>query len=188
MRLLKTALTVLVLAALSGAALADGPDATRRSPRGSIARQLLLKYRLDRIAEGTLVSSLNHNRREWKLLSPDQREQYRNEARAFLAKSPQEQKRLVKHFEKVVKLSAEKRIAYRRRAKWLKVVVASFTPQQRRKLGTLSPQERARRILARRDELVREGKLSFGDPKARPAIAPTTRPAPKAVEAPDPAE
>ena len=146
---------------------------------GSIARQLSLKLRLMRSANGTLAQALQHNVAEWEGLPPDERDQYRRKALAFLHKEPAEQERLLKHYEKLIKMSAEKRQAYRRRAKWLEVVVANLTPEQRRDLEKASPKERASSLLAYKAEMIRQGKLEPDEPATAPsgAPAPTTRPA-----------
>ncbi len=179
--------TTLILALAGGAALAEpaGDKATPKARWGSVARQLMLKYRLQKIATGTLATSLDHNRRRWESLSPDQREQYRRDALAFEQKSLADQEKLLKHYDKLIKLPADKREAYRRRARWLKVVAASFTAEQRRRLMALPPDQRARKLLERKARLIRQGKLKDDGataprqgpqgPGARPA--PATRPA-----------
>jgi len=144
-------------------------------PKGSKARQLLLKIRLRSLAGETLAESLQHNRLEWLAMSPDQRERYRREALAFLRKDQQQQEELLRRYDMLTKMPPEKRQAYRKRAKWLKVVVASLTPDERRELAGLSPEARARRLLARKAELIRQGKLSSDETTA--ASAPTTTPA-----------
>jgi len=142
-------------------------EPSRDAPLGSIARQLDLKFRMMRKAGGTLTAALRHNRKEWESLTPDQREHYRRMALAFLKTNPDEQEKMLKRYEKLIKLSARKRDAYRRRAQWLKVVVASFTPEQRKWLKSLSPRQRARRLIERRDELVKQGKLKLDRPAGR---------------------
>lgn len=158
-------------------------SAAPRPPAGSVARQLMLKYRLRKIADGTLTASLNHNREQWERLSPDQREEYRRDMVAFLDKSPERQKALLKHYENLARLSVEKQAAYQRRTAWLKPVVASFTPDERKALRELSPRERARKLLRRRDELAARGEVALEAPKKTPATTrstePTTQPAAK---------
>jgi len=172
MRSARLILVLLAAAAAAAPARADGEAAKPRS--GSVTRQIMLKLRLEKISAGTLEESLNHNRAEWAALTPEQREQYRNQARAFLQKSPEEQRQLLAAFEKMVKLSAEKRAAYERRAKWLKVVVASFPAAQRAELQRLPADQRAQLLLERKAQLIREGKLAPDEP---PAPAPTSQPA-----------
>ena len=58
-------------------------------------------------------------------------------------------------------------------AGWLKVVVATFSAEERKKLAKMLPGDRAKALIARRDELVRAGKLKLDD---KPAAAPTKEP------------
>ena len=145
-------------AASMGLAAPQTPSDADLSP-GSVARQLMLKYRLQKISNGTLTASLHLNRRQWQVLGPDQRHKYRRDLGAFLKTSPNRQKALLEHYEKLVKLSPQKQVAYQSRAGWLKVIVASFTPAERKELRTLTPGERARRLVQRRQKLTREGKF-----------------------------
>ena len=183
---IRTALIV----ALTGAAALAQPAGDKDARWGSVARQLMLKHRLQKIATATLASSLDHNRRRWESLSPDQREQYRRDALAFEKKSVEDQEKLIKQYDKLIKLPPDKREAYRRRARWLKVVAASFTAEQRRQLMALPPDQRARELLERKAHLIREGKLKDDaataprkgpqGPGARPA--PATKPAEPATQ------
>jgi len=50
--------------------------------------------------------------------------------------------------------------------------VASFTPQERKQLAGMSSMDRAKALIARRDELVSQGKLQL-----QLATQPTTAPA-----------
>jgi len=146
---------------------------SRDAPLGSIARQLDLKLRTTRASEDeSLAQSIQHNRQQWAGLSPEQRDQYRRKGLAFLQARPEEQDRLLEHYGKLTKLPAEKRKEYRDRAQWLKVVVGSFTPQERQELQTAAPKERAGKLLQRKEEMIRQGKLTA----VRPADAPTTQP------------
>ena len=153
------------------------PSELPRPSAGSISRQLMLKYRLRKIADGTLTASLYHNRAEWQQLSPDQRDKYRRDVLAFRHKSPEEQTRLLALYEKLAKLSVEEQEAYTSRAKWLKVVAESLTPEERRELEQMTPEQRARRLLERRDHILREGRLLL-PPEASPS---TTGPATRAA-------
>lgn len=147
-----------------------GTDVLTRPPRGSLAAQLRLKLRLQMSSGGmSLTSSLDHNRAEWNLLSPEQRERFRGMAVAFLDKDPKEQEQLLKRYNEFMALDQQKRAAYKARAKWVRAVVATFTIQQRKQLEAMSSKDRARAIIARRDKLVREGKLVLEDPTTRPA-------------------
>ncbi len=170
-------LTTAALAATATCAIAaDAPSKSKarhlnKPPFGSIARQKLLKFRLRMRSIGSLVASLDHNRDAWKSLSPDQREQYRRKAYAFLKKNPAQQEKMLLDYEKFIKLSVGERKAYRRRAAWLKVVVQTFSRPERRKLREMSPEDRARKLIERRDKLVRQGKLKL-PPTSQPATAP----------------
>jgi hypothetical protein len=168
-------LAVVVLAASAGLVLGDsGDDATRlltRPPRGSLAAQLRLKLQLEMVGGSSLAASLDHNEQEWLLYTPDQREQYRRWAVAFLRKNPREQEKLLKHFSAFLSLTKTKRDAYVERARWVKAVAASFTPEQREQLRKMTSMDRARALLERRDELVRQGKLKL---RQRPSTAPAS--------------
>lgn len=176
----------LAVAAASGSAMAQAQALARqpqpqdepalsRPPRGSIAGQLLLQARLKKaMSDGTtLAASLDHNRSQWDALSPDQRSRFRQEALAFLKESPQEQQRLLRHYEKLIALSADRQERYRQTAEWLRTVNASFTAAERQQLLEMPPDQRAKALLERKAELIRQGKLSA----ETAATAPTTRPA-----------
>lgn len=147
----------------------DDSDALRRPPAGSIAAQLRLKQILLAEQQGTtLATTLRHNRRQWESLSPEQRDHYRRVAVAFLRENPEKQRELIERYDRFIKMSAERRQAYRQREQWLKVVVASFTPRQRDELRNMPAEQRARQLIARRDELVRQGKLTLEEPTTQP--------------------
>jgi len=163
-------------ALLAEAALADGEGlagAMNAPPYGSRAGQLALKFRLEAVARlprgGTLASAIGHNQHEWMMLSPDQREQFRRDALAFLRKNPTEQEKLMQQYSAYLALSKQKRLDFQRRAEWLKVVVATFTPDERQQLEKMLPIDRAKALIARRDELVRQGKLKLPPPTTAPA-------------------
>ncbi len=182
MRSLSRDILILMAVLLPAAALAetDGKAAPKsKPPVGSVARQLLLKHQLQSISEGGLAELVSRNRSDWKSLTPDEQDRYRHYALAFLEKNPQEQEKLIARHERLIKMSAQRRQAYRQRAKWLKVVIDSFTPEQRRELEKLSPEDRARRLLQRKAELIKQGKLAADPPPAasQPASAPATQPA-----------
>lgn len=166
-------LCVAAMAATAAAAPAEPPSSAEP---GSLARQQLLKYRLQQVAEGALSASLYHNRKEWESLSGDQRDQVRSNAYAFLKQSPEQQQKLLAQYDRMIKLTADQREEYRSRATWLKVVVASFTPEQRQALKTMTPKQRAQVLTERRDQLVREGKLTL-TPTTAPASQPASQPA-----------
>jgi Protein of unknown function (DUF3106) len=166
----------LLYAGAAGMAGDEGAQ-LRRSPRGSLARQKLLKLKLQRIAGGPLETALKHNREAWEGLTPDQRQVYRESFLAFLKRSPEKQDELLKRYETLFSMSAERRMAYRRRAEWLAVVAASFTEAQREELRKMAPDERARRIVDRKRELIREGRLIESASESQPSSAPTSAPA-----------
>ena len=117
-KLLNRVLVTGVLAALiaPAAAWADDDNPTRMPPTGSLARQLWLKTHLRQAMNGqALASSMDHNRRQWDSLPPEQRDHYRREALAFMSKSPAEREKLIAHYEKLVSMSAEKQAAFRQR-------------------------------------------------------------------------
>lgn len=173
MNALTHTLAVLVLAAAAGPAAAQnaiGRDTSPlKPPRGSVARQLMLRYRLEKIANGTLTASLDHNRTQWERFSPEQRERYRDEALAFLKANPAQQEKLVAHYEKLMELSARRREKYRRTAEWIQAVVATLSEEQRAELLQMSAERRARILRERRDELIRAGELTIDPPATAPA-------------------
>ena len=156
-----------------------GTDLLTRPPRGSLAAQLRLKLSLQMSSGGgSLVASLDHNRHEWQMLSPEQRERFRGMAVAFLDKDPKEQERLLQRYSDFLALNKTKREQYKARARWVRAVVATFTIEQRKQLEAMSSVERARAIIARRNELVRQGKLRIDPPTTRPAVSiPSPQPA-----------
>lgn len=159
--------------------LADGADGSglTRPPAGSIARQLRLKMKLHRITPGgSLVATLKHNRQEWESLTPDERGRFRKSFMAFQGKSEAEQEQILSHYEKLFKMTAERREAYRRRAKWLAIVVESFTPAERAELQVMTPDDRARKILTRKALLIKQGKLAPNGATTAPASAPAAKP------------
>jgi hypothetical protein len=133
-----------------------------------VAKQLKLKLKLAEVASGESLS-MSINRQEWDRLTPDERDKYRREALAFLGKSPEEQEKVLKHYDELVKLSDAKKQAYLQRAAWLHAVVESFTAQERKDLTQLPPDQRAKRLLQRKAELIQQGKLA---PDTQPATAP----------------
>lgn len=149
---------VVLLGAMAAMPAVAGDDASlRKPPAGSIASQLRLKFLVKGQAEGTLLAGINHNREDWENLSPDQRDVYRRNVLAFLNKSPEEQEQLLKHYDQLVKLTAEKQEQYRQRASWLKAVVEHMTPAERQQLLEMSPEDRAKAIMEKRDQLLKEG-------------------------------
>ena len=108
------------------------------------------------------------NRQEWTNLTPDERDKYRREALAFLSKSPEEQEKILKHWMtwSVFRPRSDRRTSS---GQWLHVVVESFTAQERQDLTQLPPDQRAKRLLDARPNLIKEGKLA---PDTQPVMAP----------------
>jgi len=146
-------------------------------PKGSLAAQLRLRLRLEMAGGPSLAASMDHNRQEWELLTPEQREQFRQYAVAFLKKNAAEQEQLIQSYSAFLSLNAQKREAFRRRAQWVKAVVGTFSPAQRQELTRMPSLDRAKALIARRDELVRQGKLVLDEPTTAP-VGPTSRTAP----------
>ena len=168
---------VAALAATAWAENKDDTSAISKPPQGSVASQLQLLNKIRAVQEGTtLAAALDHNRMEWESLSPDQRNRFRKDALAFLSANPQEQEQLVKQYEKLIKLSSEQQLKYRRTAEWLKVVVASYTPEERKQLAEMTPGQRANALLQRKAELIRQGKLPEEMSTSQPASMPATQP------------
>ena len=156
----------------AGADAKDRPAAATRPAAGAtLAAQKRLAELLNALKGESLTASLSHNRAEWETLSPDQRSRFRQEAMAFLSESPDQQERLLRQYQRLISLSAERQENYRRIARWLKVVVDSMTPEERKGLLEMPPDKRARAILARKAELISQGKLS-PDPATLPAGPP----------------
>jgi hypothetical protein len=139
----------------------DETGVLNRPPFGSLARQLSLKLQLEIAGGGSLAASLDHNRERWRMLTPEQRERFRQYAVAFLKKNASDQAKLMRQYAFFLSLSEEKKVAYRLRAMWLKKVSESLSPDERQRLKRMPPVERARILRARRDELVRQGKLDL---------------------------
>jgi len=162
----------LLMAAMAAAPALAGDDGSplRKPPSGSMAAQLRLKFLLKTQAEGPLLAAINHSRQDWENLSPDQRDQYRRNVLAFLNKSPEDQEKLIKHYDELVKLSSDKQDQYRQRAAWLKAVIDRLSPEEKKALLEMTPEDRARVLIQKRDELRKEGVLK--DNATLPATAP----------------
>jgi len=170
-RIISAAIAGLLLTAAAADARDPGPS-PHRPPRGSLARQRLLKQRLRRITPGSLADALRHSRHAWERLTPDQRNSFRRRVLAYRRKSPAEQEKLIRHYEKLFQMTADRRRAYRERARWLKVVVRSFPTEQREALKRLTPDARARKLLERKAVLVRRGLMTPPGPASAPAMSP----------------
>jgi len=144
---------ILIVALVAAAFVAPvvGQD---RATKASQARQLLLKNAINEKIEGTLAATLNKNQERWAAMTPEQRQQHRDRILAWYNQDPERQKDLIKAFEEFRKLSPTQQEAFRKRAVWLKKVVASLTPRQREALKRLPPAERAKRLLELKARLV----------------------------------
>jgi len=124
------------------------------------AQQLRLRLQVRAINDDQTMAARLNSGLEWSRLSPDQQEKIREEVLAFMGKSEAEQEKLLTHYERLIRLGNAQREAYLARASWLRVVVGSYTPAERKTLESLPPQERAARLIERKEQLIREGKLA----------------------------
>ncbi|NLW85282.1 MAG: DUF3106 domain-containing protein [Planctomycetes bacterium] len=170
----------LLVAIIAAGAFAQGADQSRQQQVG-IASQLRLLARIRALSEGkSLAAALDNNRSEWNSLSPEERDKLRTDALAFLNADPDNQRVLVERYQQIIAMSAQRRQKYQMMAEWVDAVTRSFSEQERRELLASAPEVRARRLLARRAELIASGVLSahYAAPATSPASAPaTTRPA-----------
>lgn len=159
-------LAVLALALLP--ALARG-QATARTDgkivRGSKADQMLLREAIDKQLSGSLVAELNENKKVWGAMTAEQLRELRQRYYAFLRESDADKARLLETEIEFNKLSDEQKQSFRRRAAWLTKVVASLTPDERRRLQEMSPEDRAKRLLELKSRLAETQPV---DPPASP--------------------
>lgn len=176
----KTILPLMLTGCLIATAWAGAKQVASKPAPGSIASQLKLRFNLMRSADcdpySNLSSALRNNLKGWQNLSPDQREKFRLDAYAFMQRNPREQEKLIQQYEKFISMSPDKQETYRRRADWLKVVVASYSVKERKDLEQMSPTDRAARLIQRRNELVKQGKLSLVEPATKPTSQPAEAP------------
>jgi len=132
------------------------------------AQQLRVRMQLMAINGDPSMAAKMSNGLEWSKLSADQQEKIRGEVLAFTSKSEAEQEKLLTHYERLIRFDAPRRDAYLARAAWLRVVMDTFTTAERQTLESLPPQARAARILERKEQCIREGRLP-ADPPAEPA-------------------
>lgn len=171
-RVLNFAISVLTVTSLSAAMVwaADDASETRRPPSGSLASQKRLKHRLRQISHTPLSATLQHNRQAWQELTPDERSRYRKNFLAFHQKDPKRREEMLKKYEQLFKMSAQRREAYRKRAEWLKIVISSFTKEQREELKKMTPTDRANKILEKKALLVKQGKIKAEKKIKKPKI------------------
>jgi len=181
---MKDATKVILVAALTAFLLGPAPKTPKGQP-GDISTQLKLKQKLlAAMGKTKLAESLAHVQSEWESLTPDQRNRFREQALAFLRKNDQQQEELLERYEKLIKLTAERRQQYRQRANWLTAVVEWLEkndPKRIEQIKAMRPLDRARELIALRDALVRENKISLPPATTRPASeqeAPAGKPAP----------
>ncbi|MBS3734020.1 MAG: DUF3106 domain-containing protein [Phycisphaerae bacterium] len=158
----------------------DAPSTPRRHA-GDVANQLRLKLKLLRtLGSESAIASLSHARTEWQGLTPDQRQKYRDQARAFLRKNPERQAALLRHYDKLLKMTPERLAAYRYRAAWLKAVtewLRKHDPERIEALRRMAPADRARQFVALKRRLVTEGEITLPPEPPTATSRPASRPA-----------
>ncbi|MFW6133504.1 MAG: DUF3106 domain-containing protein [Planctomycetota bacterium] len=177
---------ILAAGLLVGGVAAGEPGDDARQPvryPGDIVSQLRLKLKLLRTLDNSsVVEAVSHARQQWEGLTPDQRQRYRDQARAFLRENPERQAELLRHYDKLIRMTPERRAAYRYRAAWLKAVtdwLRAHDPERIEALRRMTPTQRAEQFVALRDRLVAEGEIELPPPPSaatRPATDRTTRP------------
>jgi hypothetical protein len=160
---------ILLLLTISPAATAQ--NAPAGAGEVGVERQLLLKRKLA-MGEETLLSTLRHNVQKWETLSPEQRQVFRDRAYAFRDAPPEKQQAILDAYEDFVQLSAQQKQEYRRRADWLKIVLANLPEEKKDLLRQLSPADCAKELLRLKAELQAEGKLPLDEPTTEPTPAP----------------
>jgi hypothetical protein len=121
-----------------------------------------LHARIDEITGGSLsdaIGAAQTTDERWATLTGQQQQEVRRHALAFLQLDPAEQQALMASYADAVAVDPKAQAAWQQRSRWLKVVLDSFSPAQMQTLRELPPARRAQRILRRRDELRRQGKL-----------------------------
>jgi len=175
----KTMRSILAASLAVCVAAGTGRADNERQPAkpGPAKWQLSLKQRLAKVlGEEGLSGSLDHARLEWSRLTADQKDQMRAQALAFLKKGPQEQERLLAHYDQLVRMTAERREAYRQRAEWLKAAIdwlQANDPGRIEQMKAMNTEQRAEAMVELRERLLREGKIVLPGPEA-----PATREAP----------
>jgi hypothetical protein len=182
----KTAIGILIAvmtACLTARAQAAPPQVPKDDP-GYVKSQLKLKHDLLKaMGKEKLAESLAHVQSEWENLTPDQRRRFREQALAFLQKNTEQQEELLERYEQLIKMTAQRRQEYRQRADWLAAVtqwLEQNDPERVEQLRKMHPLDRAKELVALRDTLVREKKISLAAPTTQPAAeqpSPSSRPA-----------
>ncbi|MHC4984001.1 MAG: DUF3106 domain-containing protein [Planctomycetota bacterium] len=186
---MRTTILAAVLTLLWPAWLLEAKPKAPKDNLVDVATQLKLKRRLLKdVGKGGLAKTLAHVQEEWESLTPDQRRQFRRQALAFLHKTDEQQEDLLRRYDKLIEMTAERREKYRQRAKWLAAVVKWLEendPDRIDELKQMRPLDRAGELIELRDKLVRENKISPQEPATRPADEPSepaSRPAPSTSE------
>jgi hypothetical protein len=163
---MRTAATYILILGVAASIVATAALAEQKADQAklsaSVQRQLELKRQLRAQTNGqSLAQLIDHNRRSWDTLTPDQQSRFRKHALAFLHLSEEEQRKLLRRYERLIRMTAEKRRAYRQRAQWLKAVVKTLSADERQELREMPPKARAARLIELRDQLVAEGRLEL---------------------------
>ncbi|HET6427100.1 MAG TPA: hypothetical protein VFJ30_01730 [Phycisphaerae bacterium] len=139
-----------VVLPLAGVRADDDPaKAAKSKGPGSMAAQLLLKERLDKLAKGTLVAQLDRNRAVYVAMTPQQRRDLREKVYSFLKENPDRQVKILQAAGELLNQTDAEKV----RTAWLTKVVASLSEQEKARLREMSPDERAKRLLELKAEL-----------------------------------
>lgn len=106
----------------------------------------------------TIADRLNGGR-SWEELSAGEQDARCSDARAFLQKDLTDQELILQRAEQAAGSDPDLQKAWQQ-TRWVKSVLESFTPEERRQLQKDAPADRLAKYLARRDQLRREGKLT----------------------------
>jgi hypothetical protein len=91
----------------------------------------------------------------WNQLNPQQQQAVRRRAVIFLRLSPEQQVKLLQAHERALRAAK----LHQRQINWLKPVIESFTREERARLLRMTPAQRGKMFLQRRNELLQSGKL-----------------------------
>lgn len=172
--------TICVSAVVLGASLAWAQQAPRMDGQVTIERQLRLKRQLLLGSQESLVATLRSNMLEWQKLTPEQRQQLRRQAYAFLRDAtPQQQKEIVDAWANFYQMTGQQKDLYRERARWIKAVLDSLPPQRKTELSKMAPADQAKELLRLKAQMQAEGKLAPDMPTTATS-APASPPAPPA--------
>ncbi len=113
---------------------------------------------LDEISGGSLADAIRQHP-GWDKLTAEQKQTYRIEVLSYLQMTPEQQDQAINRFSELSKMSPEERKQHRLQAEWIQVVADSFSAEERKELSLMSPQARSRKMLLRKEELIRQGKI-----------------------------